>query len=172
MLKLTVNSCHFLPDLFFIKLIFFFFNLQKSGKWCEVVGGGGGGDGHNTTTNNSSAVAVVAVAGPAAGGGGAEGNTKNNSSNSHHHHRTVGGKGAPGGGGGGGGATTKGGGGANNGGSDGDYQLVQHEVLYSVTSQYEVLEFLGRGTFGQVRMRPFHFTSYLGDGQWQTINVG
>ncbi|XP_073999472.1 homeodomain-interacting protein kinase 2-like isoform X2 [Rhodnius prolixus] len=33
---------------------------------------------------------------------------------------------------------------------DGDYQLVQHEVLYSMTTQYEVLEFLGRGTFGQV----------------------
>ncbi|KAF6216142.1 hypothetical protein GE061_000481 [Apolygus lucorum] len=32
---------------------------------------------------------------------------------------------------------------------DGDYQLVQHEVLYSMTTQYEVLEFLGRGTFGQ-----------------------
>ncbi|XP_034944992.1 homeodomain-interacting protein kinase 2 isoform X9 [Chelonus insularis] len=43
---------------------------------------------------------------------------------------------------------------AGNGGSnpqgDGDYQLVQHEVLYSMTHQYEVLEFLGRGTFGQV----------------------
>uniref|UniRef100_U5EGN3 non-specific serine/threonine protein kinase n=1 Tax=Corethrella appendiculata TaxID=1370023 RepID=U5EGN3_9DIPT len=35
-------------------------------------------------------------------------------------------------------------------GADGDYQLVQHEVLYSLSSQYEVLEFLGRGTFGQV----------------------
>ncbi len=33
----------------------------------------------------------------------------------------------------------------------GDYQLVQHEVLYSpLNNQYEVLEFLGRGTFGQV----------------------
>ncbi|GIY06331.1 homeodomain-interacting protein kinase 2, partial [Caerostris extrusa] len=33
----------------------------------------------------------------------------------------------------------------------GDYQLVQHEVLaLSATNQYEVLEFLGRGTFGQV----------------------
>lgn len=42
------------------------------------------------------------------------------------------------------------------GGSDGDYQLVQHEVLYSMTSQthYEVLEFLGRGTFGQVCLFP------------------
>ncbi|KAJ9600779.1 hypothetical protein L9F63_001059, partial [Diploptera punctata] len=28
--------------------------------------------------------------------------------------------------------------------TDGDYQLVQHEVLYSMTTQYEVLEFLGR----------------------------
>lgn len=35
---------------------------------------------------------------------------------------------------------------------DGDYQLVQHEVLYSMTTQYEVLEFLGRGTFGQVML--------------------
>uniref|UniRef100_A0A453Z3B1 non-specific serine/threonine protein kinase n=1 Tax=Anopheles quadriannulatus TaxID=34691 RepID=A0A453Z3B1_ANOQN len=35
-------------------------------------------------------------------------------------------------------------------GADGDYQLVQHEVLYSLSAQYEVLEFLGRGTFGQV----------------------
>lgn len=35
--------------------------------------------------------------------------------------------------------------------SEGDYQLVQHEVLYSTAgNQYEVLEFLGRGTFGQV----------------------
>ncbi|XP_037086712.1 homeodomain-interacting protein kinase 2-like [Pollicipes pollicipes] len=34
--------------------------------------------------------------------------------------------------------------------TDGDYQLVQHEVLCSLTNQYEVLEFLGRGTFGQV----------------------
>nr|XP_018898939.1 PREDICTED: homeodomain-interacting protein kinase 2 isoform X2 [Bemisia tabaci] len=38
----------------------------------------------------------------------------------------------------------------NSAGADGDYQLVQHEVLYSMTNQYEVLEFLGRGTFGQV----------------------
>ncbi|CAH1787334.1 unnamed protein product [Owenia fusiformis] len=34
--------------------------------------------------------------------------------------------------------------------NDGDYNLVQHEVLYSMTTAYEVLEFLGRGTFGQV----------------------
>lgn len=34
--------------------------------------------------------------------------------------------------------------------AEGDYQLVQHEVLYSSNNQYEVLEFLGRGTFGQV----------------------
>uniref|UniRef100_A0A8C6U5N4 non-specific serine/threonine protein kinase n=1 Tax=Neogobius melanostomus TaxID=47308 RepID=A0A8C6U5N4_9GOBI len=33
---------------------------------------------------------------------------------------------------------------------EGDYQLVQHEILCSVSSTYEVLEFLGRGTFGQV----------------------
>ncbi|XP_037396538.1 homeodomain-interacting protein kinase 3a isoform X1 [Pygocentrus nattereri] len=35
-------------------------------------------------------------------------------------------------------------------GGDGDYQLVQHEVLCSMKHTYEVLEFLGRGTFGQV----------------------
>uniref|UniRef100_A0AAY4CEE7 non-specific serine/threonine protein kinase n=1 Tax=Denticeps clupeoides TaxID=299321 RepID=A0AAY4CEE7_9TELE len=33
---------------------------------------------------------------------------------------------------------------------DGDYRLVQHEVLCSMKNSYEVLEFLGRGTFGQV----------------------
>ncbi|KAM3870639.1 homeodomain-interacting protein kinase 3-like [Diretmus argenteus] len=36
------------------------------------------------------------------------------------------------------------------GSTDGDYQLVQHEVLCSMKNSYEVLEFLGRGTFGQV----------------------
>jgi len=40
--------------------------------------------------------------------------------------------------------------------ADGDYQLVQHEVLCSLSNQYEVLEFLGRGTFGQVTSR-YHF---------------
>nr|XP_002122448.2 homeodomain-interacting protein kinase 2 [Ciona intestinalis]XP_026695139.1 homeodomain-interacting protein kinase 2 [Ciona intestinalis] len=35
-------------------------------------------------------------------------------------------------------------------GSEGDYKLVHHEVLRSISSEYEVLEFLGRGTFGQV----------------------
>lgn len=34
--------------------------------------------------------------------------------------------------------------------SEGDYTLVQHETLYSMTNVYEVLDFLGRGTFGQV----------------------
>ncbi|XP_075423489.1 homeodomain-interacting protein kinase 3 isoform X1 [Ascaphus truei] len=38
----------------------------------------------------------------------------------------------------------------NGAGGDGDYQLVQHEVLCSVKNTYEVLDFLGRGTFGQV----------------------
>ncbi|XP_053120505.1 homeodomain-interacting protein kinase 3 [Hemicordylus capensis] len=33
---------------------------------------------------------------------------------------------------------------------DGDYQLVHHEVLCSLKNTYEVLDFLGRGTFGQV----------------------
>lgn len=36
------------------------------------------------------------------------------------------------------------------GSGDGDYKLVQHEVLCSLKNSYEVLEFLGRGTFGQV----------------------
>uniref|UniRef100_A0A3Q3E1N7 non-specific serine/threonine protein kinase n=1 Tax=Hippocampus comes TaxID=109280 RepID=A0A3Q3E1N7_HIPCM len=36
------------------------------------------------------------------------------------------------------------------GGCDGDYQVVQHEVLCSLKNKYEVLDFLGRGTFGQV----------------------
>ncbi|XP_069479680.1 homeodomain-interacting protein kinase 3 isoform X2 [Ambystoma mexicanum] len=38
----------------------------------------------------------------------------------------------------------------NGGSGDGEYQLVQHEVLCSVKNTYEVLDFLGRGTFGQV----------------------
>ena len=47
----------------------------------------------------------------------------------------------------------KGGGGVGGSNTDGDYQLVQHEVLYSpLNNQYEVLEFLGRGTFGQVNI--------------------
>ncbi|KAJ8281351.1 hypothetical protein GJAV_G00066600 [Gymnothorax javanicus] len=47
----------------------------------------------------------------------------------------------------GGGASKQGGA---SGGGDGDYQLVQHEVLCSMKNTYEVLDFLGRGTFGQV----------------------
>ncbi|KAJ8371918.1 hypothetical protein AAFF_G00298700 [Aldrovandia affinis] len=43
-------------------------------------------------------------------------------------------------------STTK----SSNSNSEGDYQLVQHEILCSVSNSYEVLEFLGRGTFGQV----------------------
>lgn len=31
-----------------------------------------------------------------------------------------------------------------------DYKITAHEILRSITSEYEVLEFLGRGTFGQV----------------------
>ena len=101
-------------------------------KWCET--GGSGGD-----ATGASAAAAAPV--------GSSNNHSSSGNTNSSSHRTVGGKGAPGGGGGGGG-TTKGGG--NSSGGDGDYQLVQHEVLYSVTSQYEVLEFLGRGTFGQV----------------------
>ncbi|KAJ8002796.1 hypothetical protein DPEC_G00162690 [Dallia pectoralis] len=44
----------------------------------------------------------------------------------------------------------EGGTGTRNATGDGDYQLVQHEVLCSAKNTYEVLEFLGRGTFGQV----------------------
>uniref|UniRef100_A0A4W4DSJ0 non-specific serine/threonine protein kinase n=1 Tax=Electrophorus electricus TaxID=8005 RepID=A0A4W4DSJ0_ELEEL len=40
--------------------------------------------------------------------------------------------------------------GAGTGSGDGDYQLVQHEMLCSMKNTYEVLDFLGRGTFGQV----------------------
>lgn len=39
---------------------------------------------------------------------------------------------------------------AGNSNSEGDYKVVLHEELSSATSRYEVLEFLGRGTFGQV----------------------
>ncbi|POI34258.1 hypothetical protein CIB84_001990 [Bambusicola thoracicus] len=39
---------------------------------------------------------------------------------------------------------------SSNSSGEGDYQLVQHEILCSMTNTYEVLEFLGRGTFGQV----------------------
>ena len=39
---------------------------------------------------------------------------------------------------------------SNSGANEGDYQLVLHEIFYSMTNSYEVLEFLGRGTFGQV----------------------
>lgn len=35
-------------------------------------------------------------------------------------------------------------------GTEGDYKLVHHETLRSIANEYEVLEFLGRGTFGQV----------------------
>uniref|UniRef100_A0A674M9C2 non-specific serine/threonine protein kinase n=1 Tax=Takifugu rubripes TaxID=31033 RepID=A0A674M9C2_TAKRU len=42
------------------------------------------------------------------------------------------------------------GGGASKQAGDGDYQVVQHEVLCSMKNTYEVLDFLGRGTFGQV----------------------
>jgi len=31
-----------------------------------------------------------------------------------------------------------------------DYKITAHEILRSMTGEYEVLEFLGRGTFGQV----------------------
>jgi hypothetical protein len=35
---------------------------------------------------------------------------------------------------------------SNSNSNDGDYQLVQNEVLYSMTNSYEVLEYLRRGT--------------------------
>uniref|UniRef100_A0A915IVT8 Protein kinase domain-containing protein n=1 Tax=Romanomermis culicivorax TaxID=13658 RepID=A0A915IVT8_ROMCU len=34
--------------------------------------------------------------------------------------------------------------------NEGEYHLIEHEVLVSPYGQYEVLEFLGKGTFGQV----------------------
>lgn len=40
--------------------------------------------------------------------------------------------------------------GGSSGSGDGDYKLVQHELLCSLKNTYEVLDFLGRGTFGQV----------------------
>ncbi|XP_051580689.1 homeodomain-interacting protein kinase 3-like isoform X2 [Myxocyprinus asiaticus] len=40
--------------------------------------------------------------------------------------------------------------GGSSGSGDGDYQLVQHELLCSLKNTYEILDFLGRGTFGQV----------------------
>lgn len=49
-----------------------------------------------------------------------------------------------------GGGPSKQGAGGTGGGGDGDYQLVKHEVLCSMKNTYEVLDFLGRGTFGQV----------------------
>ncbi|CAG5854733.1 unnamed protein product [Menidia menidia] len=48
------------------------------------------------------------------------------------------------------GGPSKQGGGVGAAGGDGDYQVVQHEVLCSLKNTYEVLDFLGRGTFGQV----------------------
>lgn len=39
---------------------------------------------------------------------------------------------------------------ANSNTTEGDYQLVIHETFCSMANVYEVLEFLGRGTFGQV----------------------
>lgn len=38
---------------------------------------------------------------------------------------------------------------SSNNNNEGDYKLVKNEVLYSGSNQYEVLEFLGRGTFGK-----------------------
>ncbi|KAM8877980.1 homeodomain-interacting protein kinase 3 isoform 1-T2 [Synchiropus picturatus] len=51
---------------------------------------------------------------------------------------------------GGGGPPSKQGAAGGGAGGDGDYQVVQHEVLCSIKNTYEVLDFLGRGTFGQV----------------------
>jgi serine/threonine protein kinase len=46
--------------------------------------------------------------------------------------------------------------------NDGDYQLVPHELLYSTTAGYEVLDFLGKGTFGQVvRCRKQNTNEYV-----------
>ncbi|KAI5733094.1 hypothetical protein M8J76_007571 [Diaphorina citri] len=78
--------------------------------------------------------------------GSSSGGVSNLASSVRVHHKT--GQGTKLGGGGGGVPPASNG--TQGGGVDGDYQLVQHEVLYSMSHQYEVLEFLGRGTFGQV----------------------
>jgi len=126
-------------------------SITHKKRRVEAFGGGGGGAPAPTSvavTYSSTASVIVT----------------SDRHNTHNSHSTVRGKaertggpvkrrageaegrllvGKTGGGGKGGGA-----GGSN---SDGDYQLVQHEVLYSpLNNQYEVLEFLGRGTFGQV----------------------
>uniref|UniRef100_A0A182QNM3 non-specific serine/threonine protein kinase n=1 Tax=Anopheles farauti TaxID=69004 RepID=A0A182QNM3_9DIPT len=97
---------------------------------CATSGGGGG----------------VVPGGSSGGGGGAVatsgamGAPSNGSKTAHSKVAT----------GGGGHANTQTSSKRSSSGADGDYQLVQHEVLYSLSAQYEVLEFLGRGTFGQV----------------------
>ncbi|CAD7006504.1 unnamed protein product [Ceratitis capitata] len=79
-----------------------------------------------TTTNNSAAVAAATA-------------TSNSLKTAHTKVATSGGH-----------ANTQPPSKRSSSGADGDYQLVQHEVLYSLSAEYEVLEFLGRGTFGQV----------------------
>lgn len=106
------------------KPLCFFVMLQRKSEDSE---GNGPGSGPNSaaTAPTSSTTTAVATAAAVAGNGGKAANSGNTAA-----------------------AVTNMA--ANNNGVEGDYQLVQHEVLYSMTNQYEVLEFLGRGTFGQV----------------------
>ncbi|VDO98191.1 unnamed protein product [Soboliphyme baturini] len=71
----------------------------------------------------------------------------NRTGNQPHLHQQ---KGYSNRGGGGVGAQKQTGGGKKNGAGEGEYQLVKNEMLTSMYNQYEVLEFLGKGTFGQV----------------------
>jgi homeodomain interacting protein kinase len=98
--------------------------LQRKSEDSE---GNGPGSGPNSaaTAPTSSTTTAVATAAAVAGSGGKAANSGNTAATVTNMA-------------------------ANNNGVEGDYQLVQHEVLYSMTNQYEVLEFLGRGTFGQV----------------------
>jgi hypothetical protein len=42
---------------------------------------------------------------------------------------------------------------------EGDYRAITGEIIRSSSSEYEVLDFLGKGTFGQVRQMSFTFSS-------------
>ncbi|KAL2091118.1 hypothetical protein ACEWY4_013381 [Coilia grayii] len=96
------------------------YGVKRKNEEVDSSSGGGSGSGSVQILEELSAPAFSARA---AGGGG---NTAQSIANS-----------AP---------TTK----SSSSNGEGDYQLVQHEILCSVSSSYEVLEFLGRGTFGQV----------------------
>ncbi|KAL9907802.1 homeodomain interacting protein kinase isoform 2-T6 [Glossina fuscipes fuscipes] len=106
-----------------------------------VAGSGNGGNSSNSSTNeilfdNEVSVGVISSTTLAAT---AVGGSSNSIKTAHTKVATSGGH-----------ANTQPPSKRSSSGADGDYQLVQHEVLYSLSAEYEVLEFLGRGTFGQV----------------------